>query len=119
MTSTKASEDSYILGRSQTQSTFSETSSIGDTKQLVTDEGDKNGQEQSSMPMTSINMINSIVGSGVIGIPYALKQSGFLFGTFLLILVAVITDYSILLLVQGGKLSNTDTYQVSTLLYHT
>lgn len=109
MTSNKASEDSYILGRSQTQSTFSETSSIGDTKQLVTDE--KQDQEQSSIPMTSINMINSIVGSGVIGIPYALKQSGFLFGTFLLILVAVITDYSILLLVQGGKLSNTDTYQ--------
>lgn len=111
MTSASVAEDSYILGRSQTQSTFSETSSIGDTKQLVTDEPEKDDKSRSGIPMTSFNMVNSIVGSGVIGIPYAFKQSGFALGVILLIVTGIITDYSILLLVEGGRLSNTDTYQ--------
>lgn len=39
----------------------------------------------------SSNLINSIVGAGIIGIPYALKQSGLVAGVFLLILVAYLT----------------------------
>lgn len=39
------------------------------------------------------------MGSGVIGIPYALHRAGFGLGLFLLIVVAVITDYSLVLMV--------------------
>lgn len=39
----------------------------------------------------SSNLVNSIVGAGIIGIPYALKQSGLVAGVFLLILVAWLT----------------------------
>lgn len=53
----------------------------------------------SSLPQASFNYINSIVGSGVIGIPYALHRAGFGLGLLLLILVAVITDYSLILMV--------------------
>jgi len=42
------------------------------------------------------------VGSGVIGIPYALHRAGFGLGLALLILVAYITDYSLILMVSGG-----------------
>lgn len=53
----------------------------------------------SSMPQAAFNYINSIVGSGVIGIPYALHKSGFGFGLMLLAFVALITDYSLILMV--------------------
>lgn len=53
----------------------------------------------SSLSETSFNYINSIVGSGVIGIPYALVRAGFGVGLILLVFVAVITDYSLRLMV--------------------
>ncbi|XP_069786626.1 putative sodium-coupled neutral amino acid transporter 11 isoform X2 [Narcine bancroftii] len=40
-----------------------------------------------------------------------MKQAGFPFGMLLLILVAYVTDYSIILLIKGGNLSGTSTYQ--------
>jgi hypothetical protein len=40
---------------------------------------------------TSSNLVNTIVGAGVIGIPYALKETGIVAGFFLLLLVAYCT----------------------------
>ena len=40
---------------------------------------------------TSSNLINTIVGAGIVGIPYALKESGFIAGVLLLIFVGVMT----------------------------
>ena len=37
------------------------------------------------------NLINSIVGAGIIGIPYAFSQSGLVTGLFLLVLVSYLT----------------------------
>lgn len=56
------------------------------------------GDALSSLPQASFNYINSIVGSGVIGIPYALHRAGFVLGLILLILIAYITDYSLILM---------------------
>uniref|UniRef100_A0A673CYX8 Putative sodium-coupled neutral amino acid transporter 11 n=1 Tax=Sphaeramia orbicularis TaxID=375764 RepID=A0A673CYX8_9TELE len=44
-------------------------------------------------------------------LPYALNQAGLPFGLLLLIVVGVITDYSIILLIKGGNLSGTNSYQ--------
>ncbi|XP_061185612.1 putative sodium-coupled neutral amino acid transporter 11 isoform X2 [Saccostrea echinata] len=104
-------ENSFILARSQSEaSEMSYTSMASDTKQLVELER-KDDILRGGIPMTSFNFINSIIGSGIIGIPYALKQAGFGLGIILLILTAVINDYSILYLVEAGRLSNTDSYQ--------
>ncbi|XP_051565564.1 putative sodium-coupled neutral amino acid transporter 11 isoform X1 [Myxocyprinus asiaticus] len=65
----------------------------------------------SSMSSASFNFINSIIGSGIIGLPYSMSQAGLPLGLLLLILVAFITDYSIILLVRGGNLSGTNSYQ--------
>jgi solute carrier family 38 (sodium-coupled neutral amino acid transporter), member 11 len=46
----------------------------------------------------SSNLMNSIVGAGIIGIPYALRQSGIVMGIFLLALVAYLTDKSLRML---------------------
>ncbi|XP_043987368.1 putative sodium-coupled neutral amino acid transporter 11 [Gambusia affinis] len=64
-----------------------------------------------SMISASFNFINSIIGSGIIGLPYALNQAGLPFGLLLLILVGFITDYSIVLLIKGGNLSGSNSYQ--------
>lgn len=57
------------------------------------------------------NYINCIVGSGVIGIPFALQEAGFGAGLMLLVVVAFITDYSLKLMIECAHLSNKFTYQ--------
>mmetsp|Transcript_247 Transcript_247/g.391 ORF Transcript_247/g.391 Transcript_247/m.391 type:complete len:680 (+) Transcript_247:108-2147(+) len=51
--------------------------------------------KQSGKLGASANLINSIVGAGIIGIPYALRQSGLVAGVILLILVSYLTDKSL------------------------
>ncbi|KAH9496903.1 hypothetical protein Btru_010116 [Bulinus truncatus] len=45
-------------------SDFSDTSSVSDTRGLMEEKDD--GKPRSSIPMTSFNFINSIIGSGII-----------------------------------------------------
>lgn len=40
---------------------------------------------------TSSNLVNSIVGAGIIGLPYAFRESGLIAGLILLILVGYLT----------------------------
>lgn len=47
----------------------------------------------------SSNLVNSIVGAGIIGIPYAIRQSGFIAGLVLLGLVGFLTDRSLRVIV--------------------
>ncbi|KAJ8687720.1 hypothetical protein QAD02_023514 [Eretmocerus hayati] len=79
-------------------------------RRLVRDEDNESGKF-TSLPLASFNFINSIIGSGVIGIPYALHQAGFGLGMFLLVLVAIITDYSLVLMVRSGHLCGEMSYQ--------
>uniref|UniRef100_A0A3Q3ARF3 Putative sodium-coupled neutral amino acid transporter 11 n=2 Tax=Kryptolebias marmoratus TaxID=37003 RepID=A0A3Q3ARF3_KRYMA len=68
-------------------------------------------ESKGSMISASFNFINSIIGSGIIGLPYAMNQAGLPFGLLLLVVVAFITDYSIVLLIKGGNLSGSNSYQ--------
>lgn len=54
---------------------------------------------QSGIKGASANLINSVVGAGIIGIPYAFKQSGLVTGMFLLFIVGYLTDKSLRLLI--------------------
>ncbi|XP_030436286.1 putative sodium-coupled neutral amino acid transporter 11 isoform X1 [Gopherus evgoodei] len=65
----------------------------------------------SDLPSAGFNVVNSIIGSGIIGLPYSMKEAGFPLGVLLLVGVAYITDYSIILLIKGGNLSGTNSYQ--------
>lgn len=79
---------------------------------------------------TSFNFINSIIGSGVIGMAYAISLSGIGMAFILLPLVAILTglfwclihlnfyvfyiiflDYSILILINTGEKAGVKTYQ--------
>ncbi|KAF5355086.1 hypothetical protein D9756_005283 [Leucocoprinus leucothites] len=56
------------------------------------------------------NMANSILGAGIIGLPYAVRQAGFFTGLFLLIVLCVVTDWTIRLIVINAKLSGRHSY---------
>ncbi|XP_057664123.1 putative sodium-coupled neutral amino acid transporter 11 [Diorhabda carinulata] len=96
------------LSEDRGSSIDSNENAFDDMKQLISDdENDKTN----TLPWASFNFINSILGSGVIGIPYALHESGFGFGILLLIFVAFVTDYSLILMVRSGHISGKFSYQ--------
>lgn len=116
----KMTESSMILTESKrgTQVNYSVSTeqispsmmSSSDTQQLV-EAKDSSFALKSSTPFASFNYINSIIGSGIIGMPYALHQAGFGVGVILLFVVAIVTDYSLVLLIKGGLIAGTSTYQ--------
>eukprot|EP00548_Thalassiothrix_antarctica_P008712 CAMPEP_0194153596 /NCGR_PEP_ID=MMETSP0152-20130528/56984_1 /TAXON_ID=1049557 /ORGANISM="Thalassiothrix antarctica, Strain L6-D1" /LENGTH=479 /DNA_ID=CAMNT_0038858993 /DNA_START=43 /DNA_END=1479 /DNA_ORIENTATION=- len=55
-------------------------------------------KKQSSVFGASINLVNSIVGAGIIGIPYAFRQTGLVSGVMLLGVVGYMTDKSLRLI---------------------
>lgn len=79
-----------------------------------------NGNRQCCQHLYFRNLFNSILQQRHIcyhvcfpltGIPYALHQAGFGTGLLLLILVALATDYSLVLLIRSGHLSGAFSYQ--------
>ena len=60
-----------------------------------------------------MNMANSIIGAGIIGQPYALKQAGLLSGILLLLALTVAVDWTICLIVVNSKLSGTNSFQAT------
>ncbi|XP_015433361.1 PREDICTED: putative sodium-coupled neutral amino acid transporter 11 [Dufourea novaeangliae] len=108
-----ANEKSYIL---DARNTYEDGGSLGseesydDMRQLVGEKKEESGKFN-SLPLASFNFINSIIGSGVIGIPYALHQAGFGLGIALLIAVAGLTDYSLILMVRSGHICGEMSYQ--------
>ncbi|OJA18237.1 hypothetical protein AZE42_05175 [Rhizopogon vesiculosus] len=56
------------------------------------------------------NMANSILGAGIIGLPYAVSQAGFFMGIVLLLVLCAVTDWTIRLVVINAKLSGRTSY---------
>ena len=54
---------------------------------------------KASITGSSANLVNAIVGAGIVGIPFAIRESGFILGVALLILVGIFTDKSLRLIV--------------------
>ncbi|KDN53558.1 hypothetical protein K437DRAFT_241754 [Tilletiaria anomala UBC 951] len=58
----------------------------------------------------TVNMANSILGAGIVGLPYSMRESGFVAGVVLLIGLSFLTDWTIRLIVLNAKLSGRQTY---------
>jgi len=65
----------------------------------------------SSLYKAAYNFINSIIGAGIIGIPYAFGECGMLGGLLLLIFVAWLVSQSVQMLIQCGIKSNKLDYE--------
>ncbi|XP_071812816.1 putative sodium-coupled neutral amino acid transporter 11 isoform X2 [Apostichopus japonicus] len=68
-------------------------------------------QPTSGLTGGSVNLANSILGSGIIGTPYAFKQAGLPLGVILLFAIAGITDYSLNILMKAAELAGSRSYQ--------
>lgn len=66
---------------------------------------------KSGLQSAFMNMANSIIGAGIIGQPYAMRQAGLLAGTLLLLALTVVVDWTICLIVINSKLSGTSSFQ--------
>ena len=64
-----------------------------------TSSGHSKPNKKSGIFGASSNLVNYILGAGIIGMPYAMKMSGLIVGTFLLLIVSWMTDKSLRMLV--------------------
>ncbi|RCK64816.1 Vacuolar amino acid transporter 2 [Candida viswanathii] len=80
----------------------------------VAEEDDEDEEEKSgtsTMRMAFMNMANSILGAGIIGQPYAFRNSGLIGGILVMILLTVLIDWTLRLMVKNSILSQTKSYQ--------
>ena len=73
----------------------------------------ESARPRSGMRSSFMNMANSIIGAGIIGQPYALRNAGLVTGTLLLIGLTITVDWTIRLIVINSKLSGTDSFQAT------
>ncbi|TPX54398.1 hypothetical protein PhCBS80983_g05939 [Powellomyces hirtus] len=59
----------------------------------------------------TFNFTNSIVGAGIIGLPYSFYQAGFISGVALLFALTYVVDWTVNLLIKDAKMAGTNSYQ--------
>jgi sodium-coupled neutral amino acid transporter 11 len=69
-------------------------------------------EHKSTILGASANLIVSVVGAGIVGVPYAIQQSGLVAGLIMTIFVALITDKSLRLLIETAKHIDVPSYEV-------
>ncbi|KAJ1965439.1 hypothetical protein GGI12_000776 [Dipsacomyces acuminosporus] len=60
-------------------------------------------QGHSSSIGAGFNVVNTIIGSGILALPYALKEAGFYFGVFTLVFIAFLCNFSLNTLIYSGR----------------
>ena len=68
-------------------------------------------ERKSSLLGCTANLVNAIIGSGIVGIPYAIRNAGFVAGLVLIVGCALLTDKSLRLLVETAKHATTPSYE--------
>jgi len=67
--------------------------------------------EGSSLCSVFGNFINSIIGAGIVGLPYTFKEGGVVLALVSITLAAWLSDYSLRLLVKTAKYAKVNTYE--------
>jgi len=69
-------------------------------------------EAKSSLLGTTGNLVNAIVGAGIVGIAYAVREAGLVAGTFMVVLCAVLTEKSLRLLIETAKHVDVPSYEM-------
>lgn len=83
------------------------------TSDFFPEEHLESARPRSGMRMAFMNMANSIIGAGIIGQPYALRQAGMIMGIILLAVLTITVDWTIRLIVVNSKMSGADSFQAT------
>lgn len=75
------------------------------------EEPDTADEGTSSMRMAFMNMANSILGAGIIGQPFAMRNSGLLGGILIMVILTFLIDWTLRLIVINAQMSRTRSYQ--------
>ncbi|AGO10842.1 AaceriAFR671Wp [[Ashbya] aceris (nom. inval.)] len=103
------SGDRIELSEYPTKSTFSSGLDLEDDSVVGAIVQESRGK--SNMYMAFMNMANSILGAGVVGQSFAIKNCGLLGGLVLTMLLTLIVDWTIRLIIINLKLTGKTTYQ--------
>ena len=57
------------------------------------------------------NLVNAVIGAGIVGMPYAIKETGLVAGAFLILLCAMMTEKSLRILIGTAKHVGVPTYE--------
>jgi hypothetical protein len=68
-------------------------------------------EHKSTIVGCSSNLINAIVGSGIVGLPFAIKETGSCAGIALVILCGLLTGKSLRLLIETAKHAHVPSYE--------
>lgn len=82
----------------------------------IDDPLDDSEEGTSSMKMAFMNMANSILGAGIIGQPFAMRNSGLLGGILVMILLTFLIDWTLRLIVINAQMSQRDRIRHCSLL---
>lgn len=69
-------------------------------------------EHKSTLVGCTSNLITAIVGAGIIGIPYAMKETGLVAGIFLIIFSGAVGCKSLRLLVETAKHVDASSYEI-------
>jgi len=105
------SETQNVLTGDGTELCEVELQQVGDDGEIKLEESAMEVGGSSSIASASFNYINSIVGAGIIGLPFAVKEAGIGLGLILLCFCGYLTHYSTRLLVNTAKKVNVYNYE--------
>jgi amino acid permease len=82
---------------------FSESGALGAHDPSFPGPGADGSLGASGLWSAAANLGNGIIGAGIIGLPYAIGQAGFLLGLALICTMAIVTHYTVTLMIETGR----------------
>ena len=89
-----------------------QVSTPGGTRRLVKQESERAKEHKSTVAGATSNLVNAIIGAGIVGIPFAIKETGLIAGIFLVILCAILTEKSLRVLIDTAKHVDVPSYEM-------
>ncbi|KAL6073118.1 hypothetical protein QOT17_005087 [Balamuthia mandrillaris] len=110
----KAEDDGMVDEETLSSSSPPSSRKGGDSEEADEDEYilvDPTKQQTATATSCTFNLVNNIIGGGVLALPFALKTSGIFLGSFLLCLVGALSAYSCQLLISASSRVETKSYR--------
>ena len=88
-----------------------EVQSPGGTKTLQKEKARPSDEAKSGIGGTVANLVTCIVGSGIVGVPFALREAGLVAGSCMVVLCALLTDKSLRMLIDTARYADVPSYE--------
>ncbi|KAL7505449.1 hypothetical protein ACHAWX_000613 [Stephanocyclus meneghinianus] len=86
-------------------------STPGGSAKLIKKESTDAKEHKSTVAGATSNLINAVIGAGIVGIPFAVRETGLVAGIVLVVLCALLTEKSLRLLVGTAKHVDVPSYE--------